>query len=37
MVRALASQNGTPHKMEKKMSDLLLIAGVKLSMIDCSG
>ena len=23
--------------MEKKMSDLLLIAGVKLSMIDCSG
>ena len=31
-----------PHKMErltkwKKMSDLLLIAGVKLSMIDCSG
>ena len=37
MVRVCASQNEKPHKMKKKKSDLLLIAGVKLSMVDCSG
>ena len=37
IIRVCASQNEKPHKMKKKKSDLLLIAGVKLSMVDCSG